>query len=355
MSDEQPKMRQGREGSRWINQRPTGEDVAKWFKDNVPLHEELKEKADQYVQGVTLIPQKEKSVEVIGVGQDGITPLTKEIENRVYTPYAKVETRVKYFHDLMAAHDDWLGVIEPVVVEHGKKQGLPPGFFSIEVNQTKQNLKPARFICCSMRVRIYKRDTVKEERVSLSTGRSSMVEFRRTGELIVDAPPGTKMVSALNRYGEADPFVMMKAETGAVGRALALAGMLVIPGTGVASAEDMQEAAGAGDTPPPEAGPQAPPAEVPPEQVKNELLREASEGIATLRADYPEAYKQFSEWGRQRGIGKLEDLDSTALRGLATKVRKTLEDAAKAAEEAAEAEGEGAEAEAAEPEPPPES
>lgn len=321
MADE---ARKGREGSRWINERPSGEDLAAWFQENVDIAEGLKH--EDYVQGVTLIPQREKSREVVGFSNEN-KAIIQEVENLVYIPYAKVETRVKYFHDLMAQHDEWFGVIEPVEVEGGKSKGYPPGFFSIEVPQTKSNTKPARFFCCTMRVRIYKADTVREERIVLNNGRESSVQFRRTGDLILDAPPATKMVSALGRYGEADPFAMMKAETGAVGRALGLAGMLVIPGSGVASAEDMQEA-GQGDQVV-EAAPQAVPPEDQrsPEEVKAELQREAAAGIAKLRADHPEAYRKFTDWTRQRGIGKLDELDATALRGLTTKIKKSLQDA----------------------------
>lgn len=324
MADGAP--RKGREGSRWINERPSGEDLAAWFKENVLLHEDMEH--GHYVQGITLIPQKEKAREVVGFGNDN-TPLIKEVENMVYIPYAKVETRVKYFHDLMAINPDWLGMIEPVEVEGGKSKGYPPGFFSMAIEGTgNKKGNTTRFLCCSQRVRIFKRDTVKVERRTIDK-RTGEEEFITTGELILDAPPGTKMVSLNTRYGDADENVLMKAETGAIGRALALAGMLVIPGTGVASAEDMVEA-GQGDQPVPAAPPEAAQTPVPeadPEQVKGELLRAASAGIATLRTDHPEAYKAFADWGRQRGIGKLEELDATALRGLTTKVEKMLQDA----------------------------
>jgi hypothetical protein len=128
MADEQEQtIRKGREGSRWINERPTGEDVADWFEKNVELPDGLEHK--HYLPGIVLIPQNEKSKEVIGF-RDGM-PVQKEVENRVYIPYAKVETRVKMFWDYMALHEDWFGVIEPVEVEGGKSKGFPPGYFSM--------------------------------------------------------------------------------------------------------------------------------------------------------------------------------------------------------------------------------
>jgi hypothetical protein len=349
MADEQEQtIRKGREGSRWINERPTGEEVADWFEKNVELPDGLDHK--HYLPGIVLIPQNEKSKEVIGF-RDGIA-VQKEVENRVYIPYAKVETRVKMFWDYMAQHEDWFGVIEPVEVEGGKSKGFPPGYFTIEVPQTKNSAPPsARFVCCCMRVRIYERESVKEERIDHRTSRESITQFRRTGKLVLDAPPATKMVNANNRYGEADQFAMMKAETGAIGRALGLAGMLVIPGSGVASAEDMQEA-GIGDqpvaAPPPEAA-QAPQAQqMSEEEIVGELRREAAGSIAKLRESNPDEYKKFTDWTRQRGIGKLDELEATALRGLNTKIKKHLEAAEAESPDAAPGSGDaGAEAEAA--------
>jgi hypothetical protein len=335
-------QRKGREGNRWVNQRPDGKEVADWFKENVPLHDDLE--PDHYVQGVTLIQQTEKTKDVIGV-QDG-KPVIGEVENLIWVPYAKVETRVKYFHDLMALHDDWFGVIEPVEVEGGKSKGFPPGFFTMTITPTKNGLKEeqGRFVCCSMRVRVYKADKVYEkELVNRRTGETTLV---RHGELVLDGAPGTKMVPLLNRYGEPDQNAIMKAETGAVGRALGLAGMLVIPGTGVATAEDMQEAQAGAVPIEPAASPEQqtlPADEAPPP--RETLVKEAQAGIARLRSDYPEDYALFIEWADGRGIsGNPADLEDIKLRGLHTKVRRAIEEAeAKAADQQElepEAEGE---------------
>lgn len=329
MADE---VRRGREGSRWINERPSGEDLAAWFEANVDMPDGLEHK--NYVQGITMIPQKEKAKQVVGFTEQNV-PVIQEVENLVYIPYAKVETRVKFFYDYMAENDDWFGVIEPVEIEGGKAKGFPPGYFALTVEQTKSGYKPLKFFCCSMRVRIYEKDTVEEEKIQFLGGREQSVEFRRRGKMILDAPPATKMVPALNRYGEADNFALMKAETGAIGRALGLAGMLVIPGSGVASAEDMQEA-GQGDqvvAPPPETAPAPQQTEMSQEQATTDLRREVAAGIATLREHHPEEYKEFTDWARQRGIAGIEELDMTKLRGLDTKVKKHLAAAAEGAEE----------------------
>jgi hypothetical protein len=350
MADEQEQtIRKGREGSRWINERPTGEDVADWFEKNVELPDGLEHK--HYLPGIVLIPQNEKSKEVIGFN-DGM-PVQKEVENRVYIPYAKVETRVKMFWDYMALHEDWFGVIEPVEVEGGKSKGYPPGYFSMTVEQTKSSdTSPPSSSAARCGSASTSASSVKDETSSTrATGVIAQLTFRRTGKLILDAPPATKMVAALNRYGEADQFAMMKAETGAIGRALGLAGMLVIPGSGVASAEDMQEA-GIGDqpvaAPPPEAA-QAPQAQqMSQEEITGELRREAAAGIAKLRESNPDEYKKFTDWTRQRGIGKLDELEATALRGLTTKIKKHLEAALKLKAPTPQGESDaGAEAEAA--------
>jgi hypothetical protein len=250
----------------------------------------------------------------------------------MYVPYAKVETRVKYFHDLMAVHaDEWIGVIEPVEVEGGKSKGLPPGYFTIAVEQTKNGLGTARFVCCSQRVRIYKRGTIKRERMTINK-RTGEETFVTSGEIVLDAPPGTKMVAMLNRYGEADQFALMKAETGAVGRALGLAGMLVVPGTGVATAEDMQEALALEGRPPaPEDGGEAAvdpgTAEANTAAQVQQMRAEAAETVTKLKTGYPEAFARFQEWAAGRGIGKLSEVDPTALRGLLTKVKRELSEA----------------------------
>jgi hypothetical protein len=83
------------------------------------------------------------------------------------------------------------------------------------------------------------------------------------------------------------------------------------------------------------------------EEIVGELRREAAAGIAKLRESNPDEYKKFTDWTRQRGIGKLDELEATALRGLNTKIKKHL-DAAEAESPDATGSGDaGAEAEAA--------
>lgn len=321
--------RVGQEGSRWYNEPPTGKQIAEWFEANVKLHDGLEHK--DYVPGITMIPSTEKVKQVIGWGSDG-QPVIAKRENLVYTPYAKVETRVKYFHDLMATKEkEWIGIIEPVTPA-GADDRLPPGFFTYLI-PTGEN-KGVRYICCTMKVTVYEREDFDEVREVVDT-RNGVYRTRRIGKKIIDAPPATKMIPLTSTWNDnvrADDMAMMKAETGAVGRALGLAGMLVIPGTGVATAEDMGEAEALQSQPSGAAPTIEPPADLPAEQLpvgQDELLalrEEAVEAINSLKNEYPDAFKLFQEWAQSRGIGRIDAIvDPTILRGLTSKAIRDKE------------------------------
>lgn len=322
----QAQRREGQEGSRWINVRPTGAEIAKWFKENVEIADGLDH--DHYVSGITLIQQQEKAKEVAGWNSEN-QPLIAERTNLVYVPYAKVETRVKYFHDLMELKsEDWQGVIEPVQPQN-PDPSLPPGFFYFLVKTGPD--AGVRYICCSMKVTVYKRGTVERKRVQAGNGHRRQEAIETTGETIIDAPPATKMIAVAARWGP-DNFSMMKAETGAVGRALGLAGMLVIPGTGVATAEDMAEAealVGQQAQAEPTGEASAPPADAKPSpEALTELRQQAVAAILALKEGYPDAFKAFQEWSQGRNIGKIAEIeDERLLRGLVTKAERDLQEA----------------------------
>jgi len=317
-------IRKGREGSRWWNERPSSEDVANWFKE-VPLHDGME--AERYISGIVLIPQKMKTDEIDGENADGSVKIREGVRNMTYTPYPKVETRVQYFHDLMAKNPNWMGVIEPV---GGGENGLPPGFSARIV---KNGDSETRFVSCTMQVRVYDRESF-EERV-VNNGRSEPTVLR-TGKTIVSAPPATKLVGLLDYYHKPDPFAMMKAETGAVGRALGMAGMLVVPGAGVATAEDMHEASAMEGRPAPAEPsstgatlPETPPATATKPE-GDALMAQANEALNALRADFPGAFEEFKQWCAGRKIENLTDVqDEAVLRGLVKKAQKTLDDAQK--------------------------
>lgn len=327
-------IRKGQEGGRWVNERPSGEDVAKWFEGNVDIADGLD--IQSYVSGLTLISSTEKVKETIGFRDNG-TPILQEMEHSVFVPYVKVETRVKYFHDLMAKmREEWVGYIEPVIPDEPNPQ-LPPGFFKLTVAQ--RDKQQVTYICCSMKVTVYKRGTVKAEKFPVDT-RKGIWEIRRTGEVIIDGAPAVKAVPLLmGKAGYSDSNAVMKAETGAIGRALGFAGMLVAPGSGVATAEDMEEAQRmegppAGENPGAAELPGAPGAAIrsaPPE----ELRPRAVSLIGELEQEFPDRHKAFLAWCSERKFAKVSELNEAALKGIIRKVEKELDEGRQAAESAA--------------------
>ncbi len=327
------------EGNRWVWAQPEPADFTKWFAENVHLHEEMEH--DRYVQGVVLIGSKEKRKVTRLIGQQRQPTITDE-ERLVFTPYAKVETRVAYFYDLMAAREKWLGVIEPVSVAQLTEAGvynrnMPPGFFRLPIAASNGN--PVNYVGCAKRVRILDRDTVEKVEVidtEFDTeGRVVKQTRRRTwdGIPIAEYSPATKMVATLGKYGE-DPFSLMKAETGAVGRALGMAGMLVIPGSGIATAEDMQEAqAGAGgvalegqnlsleseDAPAPGGGGSA-------GSTTSTLADEITAYLSELESDFPAKLEEVQAWAREKKL-RLDALTEQQQRSVHRKLRQVVEKA----------------------------
>lgn len=315
------------EGSRWINKRPSGDDLASWFKDNVKLHDEMA--AEDYVTGVVVIGAKEKLKEVRRAAND--TTQIVDVERYTWTPYAKVETRVAYFWDLMLKHPDWLGIIEAQEVPRLETAGvynlnLPVGFFRLPVALESGDF--VHFVAASMRVRILDRSTVERvtriHKVTDSEGQVvEEIEVQGYGGIpVMDFPPAVKMIAQLGRYGP-DEFSLMKAETGAVGRALGMAGMLVIPGSGIATAEDMQEAnAGARGEPAPEATlPAAGPQQAAQEAESAEEMAQA--GIARLQSEAVDLYDELVAWAAEKKIDLMAPKD-TQIRGLLLQVERKL-------------------------------
>jgi hypothetical protein len=294
--------RRGREGSRWYNTRPSGEEIATWFKD-VPLHKGMLH--EHYISGVTLIQATEKSDEVTGFDETG-APVIGERKDLVHVPYPKVETRVAYFWQLMNLHEDWVGEIVPVPVPGAEPIGMTPGFF--RYSASKPDGKVVNFICCSMQVRVWERSRTSSDR-----------------RLIMGPPPGTKAVAATTRW-DADANAVMKAETGAVGRALGMAGMLVVPGSGVASYEDMQEALYGPPAGSAEAEPRLPDSVVPAELVADDaaLRARANTLVDELRARDAKGLDQFQEWARERNLS-LANAQGSVLRGVIRKLEGMLE------------------------------
>lgn len=331
MADRADFVRVGKEGNRWYNERPNGEAIAEWFNGAVTMPDGLN--AADYVAGVVLIPGKEKADEITGYNSNGL-PMFQEVESLVFTPYMKVETRVQFWHDLMAKHaEEWLGVIEPVEPEEGAAK-LPPGFSRILVTGSEGDVP---FVTCTMKVTVFKRDTV--ERIAFRNTKTGANEQRLVGETIIDPAPATKMVPLLNRWKKPDVHSLEKAETGAVGRALGMAGMLVIPGTGIATAEDMQQAIGQEAASGVEAGAEAPPAaegsaarDVAAEPSHAELVALASSVVNALKEADDARYTAFLAWVKERGFGgKVAEMKDPSLKELIRKAESEIEAIGKAA------------------------
>jgi hypothetical protein len=309
-----------REGSRWIHAEPSGEELAQWFAANVRIHDGLRH--EHYVSGIVLIPQTEKHRETLENGN------IVSRERLTFTPYPTASARLAYFHDWIAVLQEdkdvgWAIEPDPTVA---RSDPLPAGFFPYRVAWQNDAGAPVekRFIGCSMQVRVWSRDIRSGER----------------GTPLMVPPAGSKIVPTMGYRGP-DENALMKAQTGAVGRALALAGMLVIPGTGIATAEDVQEAL---SVPGGEAQPQLPaepasgpegaaepqlplaggPGEKPPTPVEQQRAR-AAELIGELQA-YPDKLAEVKAWASERKLD-LNDIRGQALRGAVKLLERKLDEA----------------------------
>lgn len=291
-----------REGSRWLHQRPPSSEVAEWFTENVRLHDGM-DPLD-FVTGVTLIP----AIETTRLWQGGANV---EEKRQTFTPYVKVESRVDYFWKLMELRGT-LGVVETVPVTKLRDPGyfnlhLPEGFFIHPVQNADG--KFVSYIGMSFRVTVYERDM-------RAGGR---------GRALMEPAFGTKMVPMLGRYGP-DDNAIEKAQTGAKGRALGMAGMLVIPGSGVATAEDM-EGASIQPAATPMSLPAVPGADTatgpPPPPT---LQRRAADLLARLHEDKPERAQEFEKWAIEAEVdlSKLAEMGDAKARGVVRQLEKKL-------------------------------
>lgn len=335
-----------RKGSRWLYAEPSEEEVKAWF-DTQRFHKGMT--PDAYYGGIVIIPATEKYKQTLKRADE--STYVKESERLVYTPYVKVDTRIAYFWDLVdtmneqANDDKYVGVFEPVeqtVIDDPTSAyfnaHLPTGYFILPITVGERT---NRYLGAQWSVAIYERESYARK-VSGSK------------ELPIRRGIGTKQSTFNKAY--ADDNVLMKAETGAIGRALGVAGILVV-GTGVATAEDMQEAASGpaqpgtateptlpateGAKPAAEPGQvQPPPAEQSAEQTA-ELTDEqrrarATELAAELRSKYPASYEAYVEWYQGRGFPAINELEGVALNGAVVKLERSLDEAqqATAAEQA---------------------
>lgn len=330
-----------RDGSRWLYSPPPQDDVVTWFNEQ-HLHENMPH--EPYLGGIVLIPASEKVKETRRAANGNLMPF--EYERIVYTPYVKVDTRIAYFWDLVRTLNggtllgDYVGVIEPVeqnVIRDERSPyfnaNLPKGFSTYVVRN--QNDAVSRYVVCTMRVAIYERQ-------------SYGAKLRGEHAMPLIAGEDSKQTAVLSRRGWADDFALMKARTGAEGRALGVAGILVV-GTGVATAEDMQEAtsgsaeAGAAEDKPvtlpavvgsPVAQQAATAGQQPEEAAQPELTAEETdqqlrESAVRLRGELQsrdsDAWARYVAWWQERGFTTLEELTGPALKGAVVKLQRDLD------------------------------
>lgn len=287
-----------REGSRWIGAPPSADEFADWFMKSVRIHDGLD--PGNYVGGITLIPAKEKrqveerrGQQVVFVDQYRMT----------YTPYAKVETRIAYFWDLCMDRG-WVGEIAPLIPPNAMTQiqeatiGEP--FYLMPSLREDGRIGYQR--ACTMRVRAYDPD-----------------RGGRHGGVVMMPPGGTKVGPFSSDMNSA-----LRVETGAVGRALGMAGILVIPGSGVATAEDMQELAGQTDRLD-EQEPSLPPPANGEATAAGDLQAEADVLRLRIESDFPGLADELELWAQERKID-LNEPKPTQLRALVKQMEKKLKE-----------------------------
>lgn len=281
----------GHEGSRWFGERPSGEEVAAWFHENMRLDKGMDSK--DWIGGITLISSTETTVAL----RDG---KFVDLQRLVHVPYARVDARIAYFWALCEERG-WLGEIEPVGVPRLHTEGyfnehMAPGYWRLPIRLPDG--KHVSYVVCTQKVTIYEPD-------ARTGGKGRPVRM---------PPPASKQVPMTNRYGNPDENVIMKAETGAVGRALGMAGIFVLPGAGVATAEDMMEfltATGAA----PEAT-DVP--ELPSDTGGNSELQTQDTGariadlLGRLEQESPEKFAEFEAWCSEKQVNPAEPRPSQA-------------------------------------------
>jgi hypothetical protein len=344
-----------RAGSRWLYAEPTSDQVKEWF-EHQPLHSDMPH--SPYLGGIVLIAQEEKVKVTRKNASDQM--FIEEEERATFTPYVKVDTRIAYFWDYVDVlneqdgPDSYFGLIEPVPQTQISDPNsaffnayLPEGFGWYAVKQGNDSIR--RFIVATFECAIYERQSY----VDRLNGKPAVPILKGRG---------TKQVQAnyKGRDAWADDSALMKAETGAIGRALGVAGILVV-GTGVATAEDVQEAvsttqgAPGGGT---SAGPALPPvvdregqpvdeaaikAEAPPRRRRRPLRAQAGqeaeptdeelrERATALRAELeqasPEAWAAYVHWyTEERQFPALDQLTGSALKGAVVKLERSLDEA----------------------------
>lgn len=330
---------------------PSEEMVKEWF-DTQHLHADMQH--EPYYGGIVVIGAVEKHKQTI-IMANGATAI-RESDRQVFTPYVKVDTRIAYFWTLvqimninaavdMSSEDKYVGVIAPRPQKQITNETspyfnahLPEGFFIYAARGSGggPDGNVSRYICAQWSVAIYERQSY----VRMLKGEKPMPILQGIG---------TKQTLMAKAYP--DDNAIMKAETGAIGRALGVAGILVV-GTGIATAEDMQEMqtnsalpivnregnelpAVVGPSEPdavtaqridgPDVGGQAITVPKTPQEVDEERRQRATNLSIELKK-FPESWERYLLWYRdERGFPSLTELTGPALQGAVVKLERELD------------------------------
>lgn len=205
---------------------PSASELAEWF-SHVTLHKDMEHQ--RYVGGIVVI---------------------ENFQTKQWNPFPLAAVRVAYFWDWVDVNGYVAHVLtsEPRIFELPYKKG--------EVEGEKYAEAPALYI--ETTVNVYKPSADGE------LGSKGVLVRTATARKTVD--PGTLRGPRNAKRKVPDFDALMKAETGSLARACAMLGMLTLPGSGIASAEDIheflrEEAAEAASAPAGKAGGEAPPAE----------------------------------------------------------------------------------------------
>lgn len=310
-----------REGSRWRYTRPSSGEVNAWF-DTQKLDEDMKH--EDYVSGVVLIAASEK-VKITSQRPDG-KKVTEEVYEQTFTPYVRIDMRVLYFRRL-AESLDLIRVIEPATDRVPKIADAQSAYFNGNLGDglwwhvvNDSQGKTVRFLVSTHRVALYEKQAWMDS--------ADDAERRKLSPVLEGV--GSKQVN-----GGPDENAIMKAETGAIGRALGVAGILVV-GTGIATAEDMIEALSGrqalGSAEIPEGGPRGPETGPTDPQEVLKQLRETAVGLeAAIKAESDTAWRDFAAWWKERssaeGWRALGDVPVDPMRGIVSKMERMLDQA----------------------------
>ena len=179
--------------------KPTPEEIATWF-GQFSLHDELKH--EDYVSGIVAIENKEG-------GQ------------KFWVPYMNAVARVAYFWDWVRVNGYRAEIQTTELVDQPVQ--LPP-----KEGETEPVVVMRHYVRAD--IKVFNADG---QVVRFSSGRK---QVSLTKQRCVDWNSNPKKYVIVP-----DEDALMKAETGAINRALAVLGMLALPSSGLASAEDMIE------------------------------------------------------------------------------------------------------------------